>query len=192
MSRSSQEYHELWQQTMQEWNLNEIVEDEDLTNKSCVIFESGGTAPMDEGMLPFPDFGDTICYYRYYRLFPDWKKTQRAIVEKICREHEKTLVWVAEAHGIMTGFIAYTLDSQENGQENTGEVELLAVHPDYQNHGIGTELNQFALGKMKASGMKLALVATGGDPGHAPARKTYEKAGYTALPGVRYYQDLWK
>ena len=23
---------------------------------------------MDEGMLPFPDFGDAICYYRYYRL----------------------------------------------------------------------------------------------------------------------------
>jgi hypothetical protein len=68
MSRSPQEYHGLWQQTMQEWNLNEIVEDEDLTNKSCVIFESGGTSPMDEGMLPFPDFGDTICYYRYYRL----------------------------------------------------------------------------------------------------------------------------
>ena len=50
-------------------------------------------------------------------LFPDWKKTQRAIVEKICREHEKTLVWVAEAHGMMTGFIAYTLNSQENGQD---------------------------------------------------------------------------
>jgi len=110
--------------------------------------------------------------------------------EKICREHEKTLVWVAEAHAMMTGFIAYTLNSQENGQDDTGEVELLAVHPDYQNHGIGTELNQFALEKMKESGMKLALVATGGDPGHAPARRTYEKAGYTALPGVRYYQDL--
>jgi len=126
----------------------------------------------------------------YALLFPDWKKTQRVIVEKMCREHEKTVVWVAEARGMITGFIAYTLNSQENGQENTGEVELLAVHPDYQNHGIGTELNHFALEKMKESGMKLAIVATGGDPGHAPARRTYEKAGYTALPGVRYYQDL--
>src|SRR5256714_10976301 len=53
----------------------------------------------------------------YSLLFPDWKKTQRAIVEKICSEHEKTLVWVAEAHGMMTGFIAYTLNSQENGQD---------------------------------------------------------------------------
>lgn len=125
-------------------------------------------------------------------LFPDWKQTQRAIVEKIWREHEKTLVWVAEASGTITGFIAYTLNSQENGQENTGEVELLAVHPEYQNQGIGMELNHFVLEKMKASGIQLAIVATGGDPGHAPARRTYEKAGYTALPGVRYYQALEK
>ena len=68
MSRSLQEYHELWQRVLQEGNLNEIVEDEDLTNESCAIFESGGSSPMDEGMLPFPDFGDAICYYRYSRL----------------------------------------------------------------------------------------------------------------------------
>src|SRR5947209_859482 len=68
MSRSLQEYHELWQRVLQEWNLNEIVEDPDLTNESCAIFESGDSSPMDEGMLPFPDFGDAICYYRYYRL----------------------------------------------------------------------------------------------------------------------------
>jgi hypothetical protein len=68
MSRSLQEYHERWQHTMQKWNLNELVEAPDLTNESCAIFESGGSSPMDEGMLPFPDFGDAICYYRYYRL----------------------------------------------------------------------------------------------------------------------------
>ena len=42
----------------------------------------------------------------------------------------------------------------------------------------------------KESGMKLAEVGTGGDPSHAPARRSYEKAGYTALPLVRYYKDL--
>ena len=83
------------------------------------------------------------------------------------------------------GFITYELD-----EDKTGEVQLLAVHPEYQNHGIGTELNTFALQKMKESGMKLAVVATGGDESHAPARKSYEKAGYTGLPLVRYYKDL--
>ena len=138
----------------------------------------------------FHSFEQVLGTTIYSLLFPDWKQIQRTIVEKICREHEQTLVWVAEAHGTITGFIAHTLNSQENGQDDTGEVELLAVHPAYQNQGIGTQLNHFALEKMKESGIKLAIVATGGDPGHAPARRTYEKAGYTALPGVRYYQAL--
>jgi ribosomal protein S18 acetylase RimI-like enzyme len=69
-------------------------------------------------------------------------------------------------------------------------VQLLAVHPDYQNQGIGTELNLFALAEMKKQGMIVAQVETGGDPSHAPARKSYEKAGYAPLPVVRYFQVL--
>ena len=36
----------------------------------------------------------------------------------------------------------------------------------------------------------LDIVGTGGDASHAQARKSYEKAGYTALPLVRYYKAL--
>jgi GNAT superfamily N-acetyltransferase len=126
--------------------------------------------------------GETI----YSLIYPDWRRQQREVVEKVCKDNEKTLVWVAESDGTIIGFIAYTL----NTEEKSGEVELLAVHPDYQNRGVGTALNEFALEKMKASGMKIAAVGTGGDPGHAPARRCYEKAGYKALPLVRYYQDL--
>lgn len=68
MSGSLQQYHARWQQAMQQWNLSEIVEDPDLTNESCVIFESAHSTPMGEGMTAFPDFGDAICYYRYYRV----------------------------------------------------------------------------------------------------------------------------
>ena len=83
-----------------------------------------------------------------------------------------------------------TVSYELNFKERVGEVYLLAVHPDYQNRGIGTQLNTFALGKLKESGMHLAVVGTGGDPGHAPARRSYEKAGYTPLALVRYYKDL--
>lgn len=138
----------------------------------------------------FHSFEQVLGSRIYSLLYPDWRKSQQEVVEKYCLEHEKTFIWVAEVEGRVTGFIVYTLDSRENGQEHTGEVDLLAVHPEYQNQGIGTALNNVALEKMKESGMKLAIVATGGDPGHAPARRTYEKAGYTGLPGVRYYQDL--
>jgi hypothetical protein len=43
---------------------------------------------------------------------------------------------------------------------------------------------------MKQAGMRLAVVGTGGEDGHAPARRSYEKAGYTGLPLVRYYKKI--
>ncbi len=94
--------------------------------------------------------------------------------------------WVAERNGQVIGFAAYKLDDKSR----TGEVELLSVAPDQQNQGIGTELNTFALRKMKEGGMRLAVVGTGGDDGHAAARRSYEKVGYVALPLVRYYKEL--
>ena len=137
----------------------------------------------------FLSFEQVLGSKIYKLIYPDWQTAQRGVVEAVCK-NEKITVWLAEVDGAVAGFIAYELDSQEHSQDRTGEVELLAVHPAYQNRGIGTALNRFALQKMRESGMKLVGVGTGGDPGHAPARRSYEKAGYTALPLVRYYQDL--
>jgi GNAT superfamily N-acetyltransferase len=134
----------------------------------------------------FNSFKQVLGPRIYPLLYPDWSRQQREAVEKVCKDAEKNPVWVAEFDGRVTGFIAYTV----NSEHKTGEVEYLAVHPDYQNRGIGTALNNFVLKKMKESGMKLAVVGTGGDQGHAPARRSYEKAGYTALPLVWYYQGL--
>jgi ribosomal protein S18 acetylase RimI-like enzyme len=121
----------------------------------------------------------------YPEVYPDWKKSQSEGVESVCR-NEKMEVWVAEQDGKVVGYIAYEL----HDNDKSGEVMLLAVHPDYQNDGIGTALNEFALEKMREAGMRLAVVGTGGDDSHTPARRSYEKAGYIGLPLVRYYQKL--
>ena len=121
----------------------------------------------------------------YPEVYPDWKKSQAEGVESVCR-NDKMDVWVAEVEGRVVGYIAYELHESDQ----SGEVMLLAVHPDYQNDGIGTALNEHALDKMREAGMRLAVVGTGGDDSHAPARRCYEKAGYTGLPLVRYYQKL--
>ena len=134
----------------------------------------------------FSSFEQILGPEIYPIIYPDWKTTQREEIEKVCQDGEKFNVWVAELAGIVVGFVTTEL----NMETKTGEVYFLAVHPDHQNLGIGTELNNFALKKMKESGMEMAVVGTGGDPSHAPARRSYEKAGYTALPLVRYYKEL--
>ena len=121
----------------------------------------------------------------FKRIYPDWRIDQAKAVEEVCRSPEHT-VWVADLDSALGGFIAYTLDAEHQ----SGEVTLLAVHPDHQNRGVGTALNELALARMREAGMTLAIANTGGDPGHAPARRSYEKAGYTGLPLVHYCQVL--
>jgi ribosomal protein S18 acetylase RimI-like enzyme len=132
----------------------------------------------------FASFRQVLGNRIFLQIYPDWIREQRAAVKAGCQA--PAVVWVADVDGSVAGFITYKLDHEKKH----GEVEFLAVDPAYQNRGIGTALNAFVLGKMRESGMTLAEVGTGGDPGHAPARRSYEKAGYIALPIVRYYQDL--
>lgn len=148
--------------------------------EAVVALSLSAWAPVFESFEQI--LGSTI----YRRIYPDWQASQRATVEMICGDIDKNTTLVADIDGRIAGFIVYAL----NSADKTGEVELLAVHPDYQNDGIGTELNNVALDAMQQGGMRLAVVGTGGDPGHAPARRSYEKAGYTALPLVRYYKAL--
>jgi ribosomal protein S18 acetylase RimI-like enzyme len=117
-------------------------------------------------------------------LYHDWRKTQAEGVAGACQATDKYHTLVAELDGRVVGFVSYELKGE------TGEVVLLAVHPESQRRGIATQLNQAALDAMKAAGVKMAVVETGGEEGHAPARRVYEKAGYTGLPIVRYFKDL--
>jgi GNAT superfamily N-acetyltransferase len=133
----------------------------------------------------FASFERVLGATIYRRLYPEWTSAQAGVVEAVCTDPAVT-TWVAEADGRVVGFIAYKTDMATRA----GEVALLAVAPASQNRGLGTRLNVFALDRLREQGMRLAVVGTGGDPGHAPARRSYEKAGYTGLPLVRYYQAL--
>jgi ribosomal protein S18 acetylase RimI-like enzyme len=120
------------------------------------------------------------------RLHPDWREDQRRAVEDVLAA-KKGRVWVAEAGANTVGFVAVELHHPERSM---GEISMLAVDPDYQGRGIGTALTEFALDRLKDAGMRVAMVETGGDPGHAAARRTYEKAGYVLLPIAKYFKNL--
>ena len=122
----------------------------------------------------------------FRRQHPDWREDQRRAVEDVCAA-QKGRVWVAEVGSSVVGFVAVELDQPERSM---GEISMLAVDPDYKGGGIGTALTEFALDRLKDAGMTVAMVETGGDPGHAAARRTYEKAGYVLLPIARYFKNL--
>ncbi len=122
----------------------------------------------------------------YERLYPEgWRESQRRSVKDVCAA-EKSRVWVAETDESIAGFVAVGL----HPESSMGEIYMLAVDPDHQGGGIGTALTDFALARIKDAGMTIAMVETGGDPGHAAARRTYEKAGYVQLPIARYFKKL--
>jgi ribosomal protein S18 acetylase RimI-like enzyme len=122
----------------------------------------------------------------YFILHPDWRKNQAEVVRTICQDIATYTTLVAEEAGQVVGFVCY----QIKPVELRGEVLLLAVHPNHQNRGTGTELNLSALQAFQDAGIKIAIVETGGDDGHAPARRAYEKAGYTPFPIVRYFKKI--
>lgn len=116
---------------------------------------------------------------------PDERK--RAQVTLACSDDNPTVVWVAETDGEVAGFITMTM----NHQTLVGEIGNNAVSPEFQHQGIGTMMYDYVLNQMRVFGMKAAVVETGGDEPHAPARRAYEKAGFSGpVPSVEYHIKL--
>ena len=126
--------------------------------------------------------GDEI----FLRLHPDWKANQSEAVRSSCTNEERD-VFVAVASGRPVGFVAVALNAFN---ERMGVIDIIGVDPDYQRRGISSRLTEFATEHMRSRGMDIAVVETGGDPGHAPARAAYEAAGFTVLPIARYFRLL--
>jgi ribosomal protein S18 acetylase RimI-like enzyme len=96
-------------------------------------------------------------------------------------------LYVAEYRGLVVGFVSV----QMNRETSIGEIGLNAVHPDWAGVGIGTAMYDVVLERMREAGMRVATVSTGGDSSHAPARRAYQKAGFTVgIPSIWLCQRL--
>jgi len=126
--------------------------------------------------------GDPI----FFRLKPDWRAAQAEEVRASCTSEERD-AFVAVADGRPVGFVTVALDSFN---ERMGVIDIIGVDPDFQRRGIASQLTRHVLDHMRRSGMDIAAVETGGDPGHAPARAAYEALGFTFLPSARYLKLL--
>ena len=151
---------------------------EDTDREAVVRFALSAWAPV------FASLEKTLSPALYQAWYPDWRVCQRQAVEAACAEF-KAHTWVAEEDGRPVGFVAVKFHPDQ-----MGEIHMVAVDPEYQRRGIGRALTDFALEAMKAEGASIAMVETGGDPGHAPARRTYECSGFELFPVARYFKKL--
>ena len=94
---------------------------------------------------------------------------------------------ICERNGKVVGFATFSF-----GRET--KIGLLlnnAADPDSGEKGVGQEMYAAVFERMKQEGMVAVTVTTGLDEGHAPARRAYERAGFSAhLDSVTYSKLL--
>lgn len=117
----------------------------------------------------------------------DWRERIRlAVTTQIGNGIKDNRAFVAKDNGMVVGFISYTVDEKKNAQ-----LCYNAVDGRYRGKGIGGRLYERAFDSMRGEGIGYVMVITGGDEGHAPARRAYEKAGFRHnLPSVTYFKKL--
>ena len=126
--------------------------------------------------------GDAV----FLRLHPDWLSGQAETVRDSCTSGTLD-VFVAVVEIAPVGFVGVALNAYH---ERMGAIEIIAVDPAHQHRGIAMALTGHAVEHMRAHGMDIAVVETGGDPGHQPARAANLAAGFTLLPIARYFRLL--
>lgn len=134
----------------------------------------------------FPAMRDEMPPYIYRSFYPQgWQVRQEADIAALCRDATVS-VSVARVGDDLAGFVALKVHEEDS----MGEVYAIAVDPEHQRSGVGAALLDFALDWMRKKGLAMAMVETGHDAGHAPARAAYEKAGFARLPVARYFRKL--
>lgn len=119
--------------------------------------------------------------------FAQLEREQASLLDSVCGADSSHELFVVERGGAVVAFCTLSLDRETK----VGEIGLNAVDPAHQGAGIGTRMYETALERMRAAGMRVATVGTGGEASHAPARRAYEKAGFgPAIPSLYLYRAL--
>lgn len=132
----------------------------------------------------FESMAGTVGPDIFRRLFSDdWRSYQESDIRRALSTYDVSVALTADG---VAGYVAVSLPDDEPH----GEIYMIAVDPDQQGRGIGKALTEHAINQIRYAGRDLAVVETGGDPGHAPARAMYEQVGFVSLPAERYYLML--
>jgi len=134
----------------------------------------------EEGFRPL--VGDAIFENQHGR----WREDYRAQVPALHDPADGKLVAVADDPSGIVGYVGWNYDLERNN----GHIEILAVSAAHRGRGIGTRLCEHAFSDLKERGVEVAVIGTGGDDFHAPARALYASLGCTPYPVAVYYRRL--
>lgn len=133
----------------------------------------------------FESVADAMDREVFLAQHPDWRVSQEAAIRDVCADPEARVMVAADA-GRVVGFTACKIHEADR----IGEIYMIAVDPACQRRGIGSALTEEALAWFKTTDVTTLMVDAGGDPGHAAARATYERAGFKQLPIARYFRKV--
>lgn len=129
---------------------------------------------------------DYVPSYVYNAFYPNgWESRQKADISAFLAT-AGDLAFVAIDGTNPVGWIGLRI----HPEDKMGEIYILAVDPDRQREKIATLLIEAGFTYMRAAGMKMAMVETGDDPGHAASRATYEHIGFERWPVARYFREF--
>lgn len=134
----------------------------------------------------FPKLETDVDAFVMDAFYPDgWWVRQKADVTAMTTDG-LTEISVSLEDEEITGFVGVRI----HPEDKMGEIYIIAVDPNHQRKGIASTLMTFAFSRIKDAGMKMVMVETGGDSGHAPSRATYESIGFRRWPVARYFREL--
>lgn len=129
-----------------------------------------------------PQVGDVVFSHQH----GDWRGDYRRQVPALHDPTNGKHIVVADIGGSIIGYVAWKVDTVRKH----GEIDIVAVAAENRRHRTGTSLCEHALADMKACGVEVVALGTGGDRFHAPARALYENLGFTSFPGVYYFKAI--
>ncbi|MCK4566165.1 MAG: GNAT family N-acetyltransferase [Candidatus Thorarchaeota archaeon] len=117
-----------------------------------------------------------------------WEERKTKQNHDLFAEHPEW-VWVLEQNSDIIGFVTFKIDSEKG----FGLIENNGVFPQHAGRGLGKFMYRHVLDYFRKQGLKVAMVETGLDDPHIPARKAYKAVGFDrSAPIVLYWQDLRK
>ena len=147
-----------------------------------VLMEIGNRAWRPIYKMFRETYGDEL----FELLVPDETTAKGEQIRSHCERHPEW-VFVCEEEGRIVGFVTFTLDSRRK----IGTIGNNARHPECDLKGVGQQMYRAVLAYFRKHGMRYAKVHTGLDKAHAPARRAYERVGFTIRhEDVDYYMKL--